>query len=497
MVVHESYTEADLTDRRLGRGPAAGRRYDCPVPSPPGPRDPLFGLVTAGRLRRDRLGTLEQLAREYGDVVGFRVGRQPFVLLNHPDYVEDVLVTRARLFKKGRALERAKRLLGNGLLTSEGEDHLRQRRLSQPAFHRERIASYAQSMLAHAGAMIGRWHDGQTLDIAAEMNRVTLTIVADTLFGADVDAEAASVREAVTSVFDMFPITMSPFASVIQRLPLPIVRRYDQAQAHLDRIIFRIIDARRQRPSDRGDLLSMLLLARDDEGDGGRMTDAQIRDEVMTLFLAGHETTANLLSWTWLLLAGNPEVEHRLHGELDAVIGSRVPVPADAGRLPYARMVLAESMRRYPPAWAIGRRALEDVEIGGYTIVRGTVVLVSQYLLHHDERFFTHPRRFDPERWRPEQQKLRPRYCYFPFGGGTRVCIGEQFAWTEGLLVLAAVAQGWRLESLETGPVPMQAAITLRPATPISMRAVERAGRPGIPGRRAPGPSASAFDLRT
>jgi cytochrome P450 len=444
------------------------------MPPPPGPRDRFFGLVLAERMRRDRLGTLIQLARDYGDVVGFRVGRQPFALLNHPDHVEDVLITRARSFKKGRALERAKRVLGNGLLTSEAETHLRQRRLVQPSFHRERIAAYAAAMITHANTVAERWREGDELDIAAEMNRVTLTIVADTLFGADVGADAKGVREALTTVFEMFPITMSPFAPILERLPLPVVRRYRRAQTDLDRVIFRIIEERRARPDDRGDLLSMLLLAADDDGDGSRMSDAQVRDEVMTLFLAGHETTANALTWTWLLLAQHPEVESRLHAELDAVLGARMPAPEDAVRLGYSRRILAESMRLYPPAWAIGRRALEDVEIGGYTISRGTVVLISQYLVHHDRRFFTDPDQYDPDRWLPERVKARPKYSYFPFGGGTRVCIGESFAWTEGVLVLATLARRWRLASLETEVVPLQPVLTLRPARGIRMRALAR-----------------------
>jgi len=442
----------------------------------PGPRSVFFGLFLSRSLRRDRLGSLKRLADEYGDIAAFRVGPQRLVLLNHPDYVEDVLVTRARLFKKGRALERAKRLLGEGLLTSEGDLHRRQRRLSQPAFHKQRVAAYADTMVAHAQRTAARWRDGEALDISSEMNRLTLTIVGETLLGTDVEAEAGGVREALTTVFDAFPMTMSPFAEILERLPLPIVRRYARAQEVLDTLIYRIIDERRGKPDDRGDLLSMLLLARDDEEDGGRMSDAQLRDEVMTIFLAGHETTANALAWTWHLLARHPDVEARLHQEIGAVLDGDPPTAADVTRLPYTRMVLAESMRLYPPAWAVGRRAIGDVEIGGYTIPKGTVVLFSQYLLHRDARFFPDPERFDPDRWLPERQKGRPKFAYFPFGGGTRVCIGEPFAWMEGILVLATLAEQWRMESLETAPVPLQPAITLRPAHGIRMRAHRRAG---------------------
>src|SRR3954470_3647746 len=444
---------------------------------PPGPRARFFGLSAYPAFSGDRIGALARLARDYGDIVLFRLGTQAMALLNHPDYVEDVLVTRARLFKKGRALERARRLLGDGLLTAEGEAHLRQRRLVQPSFHRQRIEGYARAMVAHAARTADRWHDGGEIDVAAEMTQLTLTIVGETLFGTDVESDARTVRQALTDVLEMFPITMSPLGPLLERLPLPAVRRNRRAQATLDRLIYRIIEERRRDPSDRGDLLSMLLLARDDEQQGTRLTDTQVRDEAMTLFLAGHETTANALIWTWHLLAQHPDVEQRLHEELDTVIGNRVPRPEDAGNLPYTRRVLTEVMRCYPPAWGIGRRALEDIEIGGYTIPRNTVVLVSQYLLHHDARFFPQPERFDPDRWLPEHQHGRPRFAYFPFGGGNRVCIGESFAWTEGILVLATLARHWRLRRVDTSPVPMNAMLTLRPARPIRMVVAARLTR--------------------
>jgi cytochrome P450 len=437
---------------------------------PPGPPDRFFGLAAYPAFGGDRIGALARLARNYGDIVTFKVGPQRMVLLNHPEYVEDVLVTRARLFKKGRALERAKRFLGEGLLTAEGDAHLRQRRLVQPSFHRQRVASYAETMVAHASRTAERWRDGEELDVAAQMNQLTLTIVGDTLFGTDVESDAISVRQALNDVFEVFPLTMSPLAPFLERLPLPIVRRYKRAVATLDRLIYRIIDQRRCNPTDRGDLLSMLLLASDDEQNGARLTDTQVRDETLTLFLAGHETTSNALTWTWHLLAQHPDVERRLHQEIDAVLEDRTPGAEDAANLPYTRMALAESIRCYPPAWGIGRRAIEDVEIAGYTIPRGTVVLVSQYLLHHDARFFPEPERFDPERWRPDSPQARPRFAYFPFGGGNRVCIGESFAWMEGILVLATLAREWRLERLDSAPVPMKALITLRPARPVRMR---------------------------
>jgi cytochrome P450 len=441
------------------------------MPLPPGPSERFFGLPFYRTLRRDRLAALRHLARTYGDVVTFKVGPQRLVLLNHPDHVEDVLVTRQRLFKKGRALERAKRILGEGLLTSEGAHHLRQRRLAQPAFHRQRIAGYAETMVRHARRAADRWEHGAELDVSAEMNRLTLTIVGETLLGTDVEADAGGVREALTRVLDVFPITMSPFAEILERLPLPAMRRYKRAQADLDRLIYRIIEDRRKRPDDRGDLLSMLLLARDEEGDGRGMSDAQVRDEAMTMFLAGHETTANALAWSWHLLAAHPEVDERLHAEVASVLGDRTPIADDAARLPYTRMVLAEAMRLYPPAWAIGRRSLEDVTIGGYTVPKGTVILVSQYLLHRDPRFYEDPERFDPDRWLPERQKVRPKFAYFPFGAGSRMCIGEPFAWMEGILVLATLARQWRFDRIDAEEVRLQPLITLRPARPLRLRA--------------------------
>jgi cytochrome P450 len=462
---------------------------------PPGPPAGLFGLRLYRALRDDRLGTLRRLANEYGDVVAFRVGPQRLVLLNHPDHVEDILVTRARLFKKGRALERAKGLLGEGLLTSEGNFHLRQRRLAQPSFHRQRIAGYASAMVRHAGRTADRFHAGEVVDIAAEMNRLTLTIVGETLLGTDVESDAAGVRDALTAVLEAFQITMSPFSAVLERLPLPSVRRYRRAQAELDRIIYRIIEERRRHPDDRGDLLSMLMLAREDDpaGDPGGtergtgapaseawrgpgMSDEQVRDEAMTMFLAGHETTANALTWSWHLLAQHPDIERRMHEEIDAVLGDRTATADDVPRLAFTRLVLAESMRLYPPAWAIGRRALEDVEIGGCTIPKGTVVLVSQYLLQRDPRFFADPERFDPDRWQPERSggKGLKNPAYFPFGRGTRVCIGEPFAWMEGILLLATVGRRWRFEQLDRRPVGLRPAITLRPARGIAMKVVAR-----------------------
>ena len=413
-------------------------------------------------MRRNPLTFLEEVAR-YGPVAQFRIGPQLIFLLSDPAGIEDVLITHASSFAKGRALERAKRTLGEGLLTSEGAFHLRQRRLVQPAFHKARVAGYAEAMTRAAVAARDRWVDGAPLDLSAEMNRLTLAIVSDTLFGAQVgnNSDTARVQQAITDVMEMFDLVLVPFGDWLVHLPLPRMRRYRAAQGALDEVVYGIIAARRASGEDRGDLLSMLLHAQDTEGTGGGMTDRQLRDEVITLFLAGHETTANALSWTWVLLARHPEVEQRLHAELDAVLQGRAPSADEVTQLPWTRAVVAESMRLYPPAWTLGRRALEDYHWGGHDIPKGSLILMSQWIVHRDPNFWPEPDRFMPERWQREVTD-RPRFAYFPFGGGNRVCVGESFAWTEAMIVLATLAGRWRL-TLDPGhPIEPHPLITLR-----------------------------------
>lgn len=440
---------------------------------PPGPKGKLLGgNFTA--FRRDSLAYLQKATNEYGDIVYLRFGPQDVFFLNHPDYIKDVLVTNHQSFMKGRALQRAKRLLGEGLLTSEGDFHRRQRRLAQPAFHRGRIASYGAVMTDYAARTAARWHDGATLDISQEMMRLTLAIVGKTLFDTDVEAEADEIGAALTSVMELFDFLLLPFSELLEKLPLPHVRRFQKARARLDETIYRIIEERRRSNEDRGDLLSMLLAARDEEGDGGQMNDEQVRDEVMTLFLAGHETTANLMTWTWYLLSQHPDVEARLHEELDAVLAGRQPTIEDVPSLRYTEMVVAESMRLYPPAWAIGRLALKEHEVGGYTIPAKALVLLSPYVTHRDERYFPDPTRFDPQRWTQEAKESRPQFAYFPFGGGTRRCIGEGFAWMEGILLLASLGRNWRMRLVPGHRVETMPVITLRPKHGMRMTVGER-----------------------
>ncbi|HZH91405.1 MAG TPA: cytochrome P450 [Pyrinomonadaceae bacterium] len=434
---------------------------------------PLFDLLA---FRRDPLKFLTSLAREHGDIVQFRMGPQHALLLNHPDLVRDALVARADHFHKGRALQRSKRLLGEGLLTSEGEYHRRQRRLAQPAFHRKRVESYGAVMVEYAARQSALWRDGETRDIAHEMTRLTLSIVGKTLFDAEVESEADEIGRALTEMLELFQMLLLPYSEYLERLPLPANRRFARARAALDSVIYRIIDERRATGADRGDLLSMLLLAQDEEGATGGMTDEQLRDEALTIFLAGHETTANALAWTWYLLARNPEAEARLHSELDAVLeGGRLPTVEDLPRLRYTEMVFAESMRLYPPAWVVGRLVVKDYAVGDHVAKTGTLVLISQYVMHRDSRFFPDPLRFDPERWTPEAKDARPQYSYFPFGGGARRCIGEGFAWMEGTLLVAAIARRWRMRLAPGHPVVEHPRITLRPKHGIRMKLEDRA----------------------
>ena len=372
-------------------------------------------------------------------------------------------------FMKGRALQRSKRLLGEGLLTSEGEFHRRQRRLAQPAFHRQRIAGYANVMSDYAERHIANWEDGKELDLAQEMMSLTLNIVAKTLFNANVDDETKDVREALTTILEMFNLLLFPFSEILEKLPLPQSRRFNKSKAKLDSIIYRIVEERRKSGEDAGDLLSMLIFATDTEGDGKGMTDEQLRDEAMTIFLAGHETTANALTWTFYLLSQNEEVEKKLHEELDGVLpDGKLPTMEDVPKLKYTEKVFAESMRLYPPAWALGRLVIKDVEIGGYHIPKDSLVLMSQYVIHRDPRYYEDPERFNPERWTTDPKDTK-QFTYFPFGGGARRCIGDQFAWMEGILLLAVIARKWKLRHVPEHKVETQPLFTLRPKYGMKM----------------------------
>ena len=441
----------------------------------PGPRQRYPGEFALATMRRP-LEHFTSLARTYGDVAGFHIAKQPIVLVSDPERIRDVLVTHGRTFHKGRGLERAKMLLGEGLLTSEDELHLRQRRLAQPAFHRARIAAYADTMAAYASSRAERWHDGQSLDVSREMAAYTLAVVGKTLFDADIEGEAHEIGDALAAAIAAFNFSVLPFGELLVRLPLPMTIRFRRGRERLDATIYRIIAERRASGEDRGDLLSMLLLAHDTEGDGSGMSDLQLRDEVMTLLLAGHETTANLLAWAFHLLGQNPESEAKLHAEVDAIASSSLGAD-DLQRLPYTRAVLAETMRVYPPAWIVGRRAMTEYALGEHLLPARTIVLMSQWIVHRDPRWWPDAESFRPERWLPGGSALdpaRPKFSYFPFGAGTRVCIGEQFAWLEGTLALATIARRWKLRPLAGAPAVPQPIITLRVRGGLRMTAVKR-----------------------
>ena len=437
-------------------GPGAG------AAEPPGP-PAAYCLATFLRLLRDPLGIFSESARRYGDVVFLRTPFRRFYLINHPEYIRDLLVTSAQKFEKSPAIKSMKRVLGEGLLTSEGDFHLRQRRLAQPAFHRERVAGYGAAMVDFAVEWRERWRNGQSADLHAELMGLTLAIVGKTLFDYDLTVDREKIARSLDIFQGLFRVMLMPFAPLLERLPIPAMRRLRRAREHVDEIVYRIIRERRAYGRDHGDLLSMLLTAQDTEGDGSGMTDAQLRDEVITLMLAGHETTANALTWTFYLLAQHPEAEARLHAELDHALGGRLPRVDDLPVLPWTEMVLSESMRIYPPAYAVGRLAREPHRFGPYEIPAGSVVLCSQWMMHRDARFFPQPERFDPGRWTPEARAALPKFAFFPFGGGNRVCIGESFAWMEGILVLATLAQRWRMRLPPGFRAEERPVITLRP----------------------------------
>ena len=442
--------------------------------APPGPKA-HFLVGNLPELRRGRLDFYTRCAREYGDIAAFRFGPRRAVLLSHPDYIEQVLVTANRRFIKHFALRRSRLLLGNGLLTSEGDFWRRQRRLAQPAFHRNRVAAYGDLMVAYGERMLSTWQDGETRDIHADMMSTTLDIVAKVLFNADVADKAREVGTAMEVVQASFLARLNNLLLLLlpESVPAPSTLRLRGAVHQLEKIIYPIIQQRRASGDDPGDLLTMLLQVRD-EDDGSRMTDQQLRDEVLTLFIAGHETTAIALSWTWYLLAQHPEVEAQLVAELQSVLAGRSPTVADLPALKYTEMVVLESMRLYPPAWLIGREAIEEYEIGSYRIPAGGTVLMSQWVVHRDPRFFDAPETFNPDRWADDLAKRLPRFAYFPFGGGPRLCIGNTFAQMEAILLLATVAQRYHLALVPDHPVAPQPSITLRPKDGIKVVVTRR-----------------------
>ena len=418
-------------------------------------------------MQQNPLDYFTAMAQKYGDVSGMRIGKFRSLFINRPDLIEDVLVNNARLYHKGRVLRANKYLFGEGLLTSEGDFWLRQRRLAQPAFHRVRVNASAATMAEYAGQLIETWRNGEERDIHEEMMQLALRIVSKTLFDADVMRDAKEIGETL-DVLLQIAANFGRTILVPLWVPSPRNIRAKLGIKRLEKVIYRIIAERRAGGRDTGDLLSILLHAQDEEG--SHMNDRQLRDETITLFLAGHETTANTLAWTWWLLAQNPAVEKKFHEELDGVLGGRAPEVDDLPRLTFLNHVLTESLRLYPTAWGMARLAAEEHEIAGYPVRRGYGVAFAQWVIHRDARWFDAPLEFRPERWENGLAKQLPRFAYFPFGGGPRQCIGNTFALMEASVVLATIGQKFRFQLIPEHKVTPLASITLRPKNGVQVR---------------------------
>ena len=469
---------------------------------PPGPSSRLpLNLFLA--FLRDPLTVLRNVSREYGDISHFKFGKQNIYLINDPDYIRDVLVTYNNNFIKSRGLQLAKRILGEGLLTSEGELHHRQRQLIQSVFQPDEIPKYANIMIDYALDTSSRWNDRSIIDIHKEFMHLTLAVVSKAFFNVSIEeSEIKEIDQYVTALIEYFNRARMPFASIIEKLPLPNNIRFRHAKKQLDTIIYRIIDTHKinnskddeqRRSYPHKDLMSLFLQDQTNAyisaNENKKTTDKrdhkihniktkrQLRDNVTTIFLAGHETVANALTWTFYLLSQNHKEEKRLHQEVDSIINDdskRALTVNDIHKLEYTERVFAESMRLYPPAWAIGRQAIRDCKIGDYVIPAGSSILMSQYLMHRNPSYFPEPERFDPERWNPQEKAKRPRFSYFPFGGGPRSCIGEAFAWMEGILVIATIARDWKMRIKPGHSVILQPLITLRPKYGMQMRLIRR-----------------------
>ncbi len=444
--------------------------------SPGRPAGPKFlPRVRTGELWRENAADyLVSNARRYGDLVVFRALGRDVVQLNHPELVGEMLQRNERLHHRSLVMRRSKFILGEGLLTSEEPLHMRQRRLAQPAFHRARLHGYGEIIAQATAKTSSGWRDGGVAEIHADMLLLALRIVGRTLFSLDFEADMGPIAEAVDGFQNFLTLAFLPVPHLLQRLPIPPMQRITRGRAFLDRLIYKVIAERRADPADRGDLLSMLLASESTEDGTGataRMSDTQVRDECLTALLAGHETTANALSFTLWLLAANPEVQETLAGEATRVLGGRLPTADDYPNLPFAEQCVAEGLRLYPPVWVTSRMAVETYEYRGMTIPEGSFVLAPQIAVQRDARFWPEPERFDPGRFTKEAKAARPKLAFFPFGAGSRQCIGEGLAWMEGVLALAVLAQQWRfcLPTGEAAAMAVKPSVTLRPHGPVRL----------------------------
>jgi cytochrome P450 len=471
---------------------------------PPGPNYKMPGKLIR-QFIHDPIRTLSTISQKYGDISYFTLGpKQHVYLINNPNYIEKVLIYDHRNFKKGKRLQVAKNLLGEGLVTSEGDFHNRQRRLIQPIFHPRQIISYANIMTNYAIRFRDRWKNEDIVDVSQEMMELTLGIICKSVLNYDIESEAKQVGKALTITRNYSRRLQSPIGHILDKIPiLPAPKGAREAIKELDSMVYGLISDRRRRHQQDGsdnkrfdDLLSRLLEAQDSNLAGpasldsaqsssnGKMSDIQVRDEVMTIFIAGHETTANALTWTFYLLSQYPNVEKKLHDEIDSVLGgidrknghavTKIPTTEDIPKLQYTEKVLRESMRIYPPVWTMGRYVENDYQVGEYTIPAGSSILMSQYVMHHDPRYYEQPEQFNPDRWTSKFKTDLPRFSYFPFGGGIRGCIGEPFAWMEGILIIATIAQKWTMRLVPGQQVKLDPAITLRPKHGIKMKLIRR-----------------------
>jgi cytochrome P450 len=410
----------------------------------------------------------QHLAQEYGDIAHYKIGWNHIVFLNHPDYIREVLVVQNENFIKERTVQRTKMLLGEGMITSEGPQHRSQRQVAQPAFHRQRIPEYARAMVREAAGLRDRWRPGEQRDMASDMMQLTLQVVAQTLFATDLREEVDELADAINRIMSLYNfLVMLPAAEWLVHVRPPGLAAFVRARRRIDAVVYRMIAAHRRRNSCGTSLLELMLAASPDRDTTGEQS---LRDQVITIFLAGYETVANALSWTWYLLSQNPECERRFHEEVDRELQGRLPTFDDVPRLRYVEMILAESVRLYPPAWAMGRYARSDFQLGDFYLPAKTTVLMSQFITHRDARFFPDPLRFDPERFTSEAKARRTKLTYFPFGAGVRQCIGESFAWMEGVLLLATLAQKWKLRLVPGQTVEPEPLITLRPKYGLRMQ---------------------------
>jgi cytochrome P450 len=415
----------------------------------------------------------QHLTEKYGDIAHYKIGWNHIVFLNHPDYIREVLVVQNDNFVKERTVRRSKMLLGEGMITAEGAQHRLQRQVAQPAFHRQRIPDYAATMVREAVRMRDSWRHGEERDIYIDMMHLTLKVVAETLFATELREEVHELADAINRIMGLYNfLVMLPVAEWLVHVRPPGLAAFVRARKRIDAVVHRMIESHRRRQSDAGSLLDLMLAATPERTPA---SEKSLRDQVITIFLAGYETVANALSWTWFLLSQNPDCERRFHDEIDRELQGRVPSYADIPRLRYVEMVFSESMRLYPPAWAMGRYALRDFQLGDFFLPAKTTVLMSQFITHRDSRFFPDPLRFNPERFTADAKARRTKFSYFPFGAGFRQCIGESFAWMEGMLLLATLAQKWKLKLIPNHLVEPEPLITLRPKYGMRMQVEARA----------------------